>query len=638
MYRMSAEPIHRPDDFTDGSIGPAEALGCSPVGIALTTLAGSLQYANDAFLKCFDVSATSWHGGDVLRLTHGLLNEDLLISVARDGRPRQVCFPVPNGDAERMLLCHVQRVMQGGLPIYLSLAVQDITDFANEYRERVQVLRSVLGDRGISGVWNWVMRLPTEEVGANPITWISRTEGLFGTKSPPTTFHAFLKFIAPHCRERVVAAISQAVTARTDYSVEYKAVTSDGSLRYMRSAGRYVGGAGYSGSRLICVELELTAAPTEIQSGGSTDELLKHIEVPVATVDRRLRYRYFNPAYAMLAAHASTLAPEVDQPVLQTVTDPVRRRLLANLLTRVMSGEQTVYEREVLDDRGEPYKWIEFHLKPIRTADGEIDGIMVLGCDVTPLKRADFRHRHLNAELRQRLERRMSKIDAANRDLSNRAAMVCDDLSDDLQQIKSLLGDAQHFDGSSVRQALAVLSSMETRIQGLERLASVGARVPQSRSIDMQRLVQEIRREQSFMAAGRSIEFDIGRLPEVVADRMLVKQVLQSLISNAIKFTRECVTPRIRVWASDEDGATVWSVADNGVGFDPTCADEMFSAFVRRGPKLQGVGLSVAWRAIQQLNGRLWCESSPGRGAIFHFTIGDQGDGSHESRPSHRGA
>jgi|GEM_PF-1647926 signal transduction histidine kinase len=126
------------------------------------------------------------------------------------------------------------------------------------------------------------------------------------------------------------------------------------------------------------------------------------------------------------------------------------------------------------------------------------------------------------------------------------------------------------------------------------------------------------------MTEGRSIELDLEPLPDALADPALVKQIWQCLLSNAIKFTRSAAAPRIRVWSSTEDGVTIWSIADNGSGFDPAKTDALFGAFVRPRQKPQGVGLSIAWRAVTQMNGWLWCESTPGQGATFHFTLGSQ--------------
>jgi signal transduction histidine kinase len=611
-------------------VAEREALGSAPGGIAVTSLAGSLRYANEAFGRFFDIDVAAHIGRDIRDIARGRLREDFLVSVARADGPRHTWIPLEEG---RMLLCTAKRVLHGDFPIYLSMVVQDISDIAVEYRERWRVVREVLATRGIGGCWNWLMRpASAAELFNAPITWASPTETLFGKNLQPGTFHDFMQRVAPDCRERVVAEIARAVQARGSYSVDYELAGRDGSIRPMRSIGRYVEGTQSADGRLIGIEFEMQARAGDGECDDASSRLLEHLELPVVSIERDLTCRYVNPAFAAFAGRAGDRVPQVDRPFLDAVADPAQRRRLSGILLRALKGESSIFEREIPDPHGEVCQWIDFHCTPIHGASGTIEGAMIVGHDVSPLRRANRYHQHLNGELRQRLEYRAAKIDAANRDLSNRVVIACDDLRGDLKELRTMIGtpDAGASGEGSSQRILAALSSMESRLQGLATLAGLGVRRPQRRRIDMNRLVRDVLHDLGALLEGRSVQLDIGALPHVEADRTLVRQVLQSLLSNAIKFTRGCADARIRVWAAVEDETTVWSVADNGAGFDMKHADELFSAFVHHGMKPRGTGLSIAWRAIQQLDGRLWCESSPGQGAIFHFTIGNQGRGDGE--------
>jgi signal transduction histidine kinase len=621
---MSAELLEYSAESEGSQVTELEALGTAPIGVAVTSLAGSLRYANDAFGLLFNASAVHV-GGDIHEITRGLLQEEFLMSVAREGGTRQIVVTV---DEHRVLLCTAKRVMHGPFPIYLSVVVQDISDLAGEYVARWQVLRQGLGGSGVAGPWNWTMlTVSTNDVCSNPVTWLSADAGAFGAGFEPKTFGDLLQRVQPHCRGRVLAEVSRAIETRGSYCVDYELMGRDGSLRYMRSMG-CCSGSEHSTWRLIGVEVELQARQPEEHRDGICRTLLEQMEVPVLSIDRRLRYRYFNSAFETFARSVGDHAVQIDEPVLGAVTCPGRRRRLADVLARVMKGEPSIYESEFADDRGEVYQWVDFHFKPTRDASGAIDGAVAVGYDVSPLKRANRYQKSLSAELRQRLEHRMANIDAANRDLSNRVASACDHLRRQLQEIRAMIGvEAAAASGTenSPPHIPAALAGMAAQIDALEELSDIALRRPEWRRIDMNRLIREILRDLGPMVEGRSVQFDIESLPHVVADRTLVRQVLFNLLSNAIKFTRGCPAPRVRVWATaTENGATTWSVADNGIGFDTKKVDEMFGAFVRRGTKPQGVGLSVAWRAIQQLDGRLWCESSPGQGATFRFTIGKQ--------------
>jgi PAS domain S-box-containing protein len=617
--RMSAN-LSRDLGLKECGVGELQALRSAPVGIAVTSLAGSLRFANEAFGRFFGVDRAANVGGDIRQITRGLLHDDFLMRVAREGGPQQIGIST---DPDRAFVCTATRVMHGAFPIYLSFVVQDISDLAVDYRERWQLAREVLRAHGVAGLWHWTMRITdAADVGSNPLRWISSADDLFGAGLEPATFGELLQRMKPECRERVVEELSQAMeVVRASYAVDYELQERDGTVRYMRSVGCCVEDLHSPNRTLIGFELELNGN----QAGEHRDavylKLIEHMEVPMASIDRNLRYRYFNPAFAALFDSAEGQGPKLGQPVLSSIGDSARRRRVADVLARATKGYPSIFENEFVDERGEVRQWVDFHFKPIRDASGAIDGTMAVGYDVTPLKRANLYKKSLGAELRRGFEHRAAHIDAANRDLSNRVAVACDDLRARLQQVRTWVeGSAT---GVSTQDIAAALQDMESSLEGLAQLSEVGLRRPERRKIDMNRLVKEIQHDLSDLLEGRSVEFDIGPLPHVVSDRVLVKQILQNLLSNAIKFTRGRSPARIRVWTSVENGVTVWSMADNGPGFDMKDAEEMFNSFARRGTKPPGTGLSIAWRAVQQLNGRLWCQSSPSSGATFHFTMED---------------
>jgi|GEM_PF-1674287 len=486
---MSAELLQL--NFTAEDEVTASAVMHSSVGVAISSLAGSLQYANSVFLRFFDADPEHYVGADVRRMTGGCLHEDLLAACARDDAPRQIYVPLNTPDGPRMLLCTLKRVLHGSIPMYVSLIVYDITEVAAEIRERVQVFRRMLGEQGMQGVWNWTMPISAEHLGGNPMTWMSATENLFGTRPVPKTFDDFLRWMMPSCRARVVETLEHAIRTRQPYSIEYQLMASDGSVRHMRSCGHCIEATPTSRPRLVAVEVEVELDERHrSRTRERHDTLVDHLEIPVAFIDRRLRYRYFNPEYVSLASRTWGTVPQLDQSILSSSTDPARIRPFAGALQRALEGRLSVVESTVPGEREEICEWTDLHLTPIRDETNAIKGAIVVGIDVTRIKHAELRRQHLKAELEQRLERRAANIDAAHLDLCNRVAAMCDELASELAHVKALV--ETHRTDERSQRAREALARIEPQLQGLARVAAASLGVPKRRPIDMTRLVKSL--------------------------------------------------------------------------------------------------------------------------------------------------
>ena len=127
-----------------------------------------------------------------------------------------------------------------------------------------------------------------------------------------------------------------------------------------------------------------------------------------------------------------------------------------------------------------------------------------------------------------------------------------------------------------------------------------------------------------FDATGAQVNY--GLLPSLRADRSLLTLVFQNLIANALKFRRATEAPHIQVESLRSREEWIVSIADNGRGFDPQYAQQIFLPFKRlHGTETpgSGIGLATCKRIIDRLGGRIWAEATPGLGATFYFSVPD---------------
>jgi light-regulated signal transduction histidine kinase (bacteriophytochrome) len=178
-------------------------------------------------------------------------------------------------------------------------------------------------------------------------------------------------------------------------------------------------------------------------------------------------------------------------------------------------------------------------------------------------------------------------------------------------------------------------------VDELLSLARVGRYALNRQPTQLNSIVAEVIAILQPDSQGREVEWVIADLPVVECDPVLVKQVFQNLLANALKFTRpragsdgsaRAGTPasqraviEVSCKEKEEDGQLVFMVRDNGVGFNMKYVDKLFGVFQRlhRTEDFEGtgIGLATVQRIVQKHGGRVWAEGELDKGAAFYFTL-----------------
>lgn len=231
--------------------------------------------------------------------------------------------------------------------------------------------------------------------------------------------------------------------------------------------------------------------------------------------------------------------------------------------------------------------------------------------------------------------RRTANLEDANRELEAFSYSVSHDLRAPLRHISAysqilLEEHAGQLDAEGKRLLGVVLrnaTQMSTLIEDLLTLSRLTRKNLRLHLVDMERLARSVARELSAAEPDRTIAFDIGRLGKTQGDTGLLCQVWTNLLANAVKFTRPMAEPHIELRHELGPGEHLYTVHDNGVGFDPAHAGKLFQPFERLHSTSEfegtGIGLAIVARIVQRHGGRVWAESAPGLGATFGFALPD---------------
>ncbi len=301
----------------------------------------------------------------------------------------------------------------------------------------------------------------------------------------------------------------------------------------------------------------------------------------------------------------------------------------------IQTGEPLlgIEEKETWPDGHET--WVSTTKMPLRNKAEEIVGTFGISRDVTVQKQAQ-----------EELKKLAAKLEVSNRELESFASVASHDLQEPLRKIQAFSEMLKTKHGETLpaegRDYLDRMQNAATRMRALiedlltfSRVTS-GARpfVP----VDVATVAREVMSDLEVRIDQFKARVEIGDLPVMEADPMQIRQLLQNLTGNALKFHRENEPPVVRIQSraltepsefppggNPDQGFCLITVEDNGIGFDEKYLDRIFDIFQRLHGRGQyegnGVGLAVCRKIVERHGGRITARSAPGKGTTFMVTL-----------------
>jgi len=318
----------------------------------------------------------------------------------------------------------------------------------------------------------------------------------------------------------------------------------------------------------------------------------------------------------------------LSQAALDSRLAPFRRVAASGQIVRyrssIASSAAAAQERDAL-------------MVPITDAHGRVTHLFYRGADITELVQKEEELQRLNADLERKVAGRTAELSAANRELEAFAYSVSHDLRAPLRGIDGfsqlLLEQHSAALGSQgtdyLQRVRRGIQRMGNLIDDLLKLSRV-TRAPLIRtSIDLSAMAAEIAADLQRQMPERKVDWRLQPGVSVVGDPGLMRIMMDNLLGNAWKYTRDAVAPEIEFGATQETGADMgFIVRDNGAGFDMAYAAKLFQPFQRlHGPRQfdgTGIGLATVARIVERHGGKVRAEGETGVGATFHVVLPDK--------------
>jgi signal transduction histidine kinase len=242
----------------------------------------------------------------------------------------------------------------------------------------------------------------------------------------------------------------------------------------------------------------------------------------------------------------------------------------------------------------------------------------------------------VNAELEttnETLERRARELARSNAELEQFASIASHDLQEPLRKVRTFTQQVTVTEADRLsdrgrdylERANAAAERMQKLIEDLLKFSRLATHGRPLTPVDLAQVTRDVLEDLEAQVERSGAVVHIGELPTISADALQMRQLIQNLISNAIKFRREGVTPKVSIDATVSDDEVELTVRDNGIGFEPQYSRRIFRVFERlhgRGVcPGTGIGLALCHRIAERHGGTVVADAEPGVGATFTVTL-----------------
>lgn len=277
-------------------------------------------------------------------------------------------------------------------------------------------------------------------------------------------------------------------------------------------------------------------------------------------------------------------------------------------------------------------RWLELTISKM-----DDDHLIHIFTDITTIKEAE-----------QKMSKYVEELKQSNANLEQFAYAASHDLKEPIRKIQTF-SDRLHIllvDKLSEKEKFyfnrmtVATDRMRTLIDDLLIYSHVSTVTGLQNTVDLNSIVAYVREDLELEIEEKKAQIEVGNLPVVKGNKRQLQQMMQNLLSNALKYHRPQISPHIEIKSRRVEGQDILlskvgedckdayhliQITDNGIGFESSHAEQIFGIFTRLHGNADylgnGIGLSIVKKVIDNHGGVVWAESSPNKGAVFNILL-----------------
>jgi PAS domain S-box-containing protein len=545
---------------------------------------------------------------------------------------KKISEDMSSGDINRMNWDEITITTQDGekkivsaknIPVYSqNLMISTVMDVTDKVASRNAILESneryeYVTKATFDAIWDW-------DIAADFIFWGEGFESLFGHKLSQLKSKSteLTEYVHPDDYQKVMESIRGVIiSGENNWFEEYRYKKGNGDYAYVVNKGVVIRDSKGYALRMIGAMQDVTKQKENekklIEATQKITNTLESIQDGFYALDKDFTVIYWNNE-------------------AERLTGRKREDILGKNLWEIFrktNSRRTVKEFEFAIENQKPVRFVEFSKVSNKWLEiiaypSDI-GLTVYFKDIDDRKKAELKLIKINEELKAHAK----ELAISNEELEQFAYIASHDLQEPLRMVTSFLSQLEkkyseildekgrkyiHFavDGAK-RMRLIILDLLE--------FSRVGKTEDSLELVDLNAILEEIKFLYRKKIEEKGATINYATLPAINFYKAPIRQVLQNLISNALKYSRENEKPVINITVTESK--TLWKVEveDNGIGIEEEYFNKIFIIFQRLHNKDEysgtGMGLAITKKIIENIGGQIWLKSTEGKGTTFYFTI-----------------